>query len=303
MFLLRILITGITGLLGYGLTKTLVEKGVEVSGIYKENKTVADELSTLAKVYPVDITKQSEVKYVFNRVKPDVVIHAAAFASVDGCELFRSLAWEINVNGTQQVVDVAKETNAKLIYISTDYVFDGETGGYTEEDKPNPLNYYGLTKLEGEKIVANNLADYIVARVSLVYGEHPQHRGTINRIIFDLKKGKKLYLVADQFLTPTYSTDIGNMLLELINREATGIYHVAGSTCLSRYDIGKMIARVFEFDDSLISRISMPGADWTARRPRKSCLSVDKLIRFVGKAPRSLEEGLLDLKEKLRIKK
>ena len=300
---MKILITGITGLLGYGLTKTLVGKGIEVFGIYKENKTVASDLSTIATIYPADITKPAEVRYVFNKVKPDAVIHAAAFANVDGCELFKSLAWEINVNGTLNVVNVAKEIGIKFIYISTDYVFDGTIGGYTEEDKPNPINYYGLTKLEGEKVVAENLTNFIIARVSLIYGEHPQYRGTINRIIMDLKRRKSLNLVADQFITPTYSVDIGNILLELINNELTGIFHITGSTCLSRYDIGKMIARVFNFDASLISRISLSGAEWSAKRPLKSCLSVDKLVANIEKAPRGIEEGLNDLKEKLHKKK
>jgi len=295
---MRILITGASGLLGSKLVELSIKKGYEVySGFYGHKPSDG---------FPVrvDVSDRNSVEKTFKIAKPDVVIHAAALTNVDKCEVDKELAWSINVVGTKNIVEQSKKFEAFLIYVSTDYVFDGEKGMYKETDDPNPINYYGLTKLEGEKIVADTLDDYCIVRSSVIYGARPAS-GKINFalwVIKQLKNGKTINIVTDQYVSPTLNTNLAEMILEIAERRLTGIYHLAGATRISRYEFARLIAETFNLSSTLIAPIKMNTLKWIAKRPRDSSLNVSKAKNDLHNPPLEIEDALKKLKEELRVK-
>ena len=192
----------------------------------------------------------------FRAIKPDVVVHAASLTDVDKCETNKELAWKINVEGTKNIVEAAHVAGSFLIYISTDYVFSGEKGLYKENDKPDPINYYGVTKLKAEEIVQTQ-AEYFIARPSVIYGSTPA-AGKVNFalwLIETLRKGERVKIVTDQWNTPTLNTNLAEMTLEVVERRLTGIYHLCGATRVSRLEFATSIANAFRLDPGLIDPV------------------------------------------------
>jgi len=292
---MRILMTGASGLLGSKLTQILVEREHEVYSGYHEHRPL---YGTPIKF---NVSIKNEVEKAFKISQPDVVIHAAALTNVDKCELEKELAWKINVNGTQNIAQFSKKYNSFLIYISTDYVFDGLKGLYSEEDEPNPINYYGLTKLKGEEEIQNTLEDYCIARASVIYGSRPA-TGKINFVLWiieKLRREEKIKIVTDQWNSPTLNTNLTEMLYEIIERRLTGIYHLSGATRINRYDFAKLIAKTFNLDESLIEPTSSDELLWKAKRPRDSSLNTNKAFRTLKNKPLTIEKALKRLKEEL----
>ena len=243
----------------------------------------------------LDVRDKASVKKAFETTKPDVVIHTAALTDVDKCEVERDLAWETNVVGTRNVVEFAK--GAFLIYVSTDYVFSGDRGMYREEDRPDPLNYYGFTKYVGELEVAK-LREYVIARTSAIYGARPA-AGKTNFalwVIEKLRKGEEIRVVTDQWLSPTLNSNLAEMILEIVERRLTGVYHLAGATRIDRYNFAKRVAEIFQLRD-LIKPTSMENMTWIAKRPRDSSLDVTKAMKTLHHKPYYLETALRKLKE------
>ncbi len=210
-------------------------------------------LSVYGNFVKLDISGKAQVEEAFKNIKPDVVVHAATLTDVDKCESNKELAWKVNVEGTKNIVEAAKSAGSFLIYISTDYVFSGEKGCYKETDKPDPINYYGLTKLKAEEIVQTQ-PEYFIARPSVIYGSTPA-AGKVNFalwLIETLRKGERVKIVTDQWNTPTLNTNLAEMTLEVIERRLTGIYHMCGATRVSRLEFAEQIADAFGLDKSLI---------------------------------------------------
>jgi len=180
------------------------------------------------------------VTNLIRKTAPDVVVHTAAFTNVDRCELDRKKAYQINVEGTRNVALGAR--NSKVVYISTDYIFDGEVGMYHENDKPNPVSYYGQTKFEGEQIVQDICDNYIIARTSVLYGWHTR-LNFVSWVIHELQKGNKINIVTDQFNSPTLVDDLAEQIIMLIERDKRGIFHTAGGERISRYEFVNDIVR------------------------------------------------------------
>ena len=222
---MKLLITGASGLYGSKLAKLAVAKGIEVYSTDIQN------LSTYGTFVKLDISGKTQVDESFNAIMPDVVVHAASVTDVDKCETNKELAWKINVEGTKNIVEASQRVGSFLIYISTDYVFSGNRGRYKETDKPDPINYYGITKLKAEEIVQTQ-AEYFIGRPSVIYGSTPA-AGKVNFalwLIETLQKGKRVKLVSDQWNTPTLNTNIAEMTLEVSERRLNGIYHFCGAT-------------------------------------------------------------------------
>jgi dTDP-4-dehydrorhamnose reductase len=197
---LKLLITGASGLYGSKLAQLALSRSIEVysSDIQKS--------SVYGNFVELDISKKEQVNAAFKSTKPDVVVHAATLTDVDKCELNKELAWRVNVDGTKNITDASKEAGAFLIYISTDYVFSGEKGSYVESDSPDPINYYGLTKLEAETAVMQTMpeSDFFIGRPSVIYGSTPA-AGKVNFalwLIETLQKGGRVRIVTDQWNTP-----------------------------------------------------------------------------------------------------
>ena len=249
----------------------------------------------------MDITHRSTTKNIIMKERPDYIILTAAQRNVDYCERNRKEVNKINVNGPRNVALASKEVKAKLIYLSTDLVFNGSKKGFVEEDGTNPLNHYGTTKLLGEKEVSNILDDYAIARVSVLYDWNPfDHTTNFIAWIHDgLSKGKIMELFTDQFRNATYVKNACDALLNICMKDEKGIFHVAGRNCLNRHSIGLKVAEIFGFDKSLITTTTSDKSDWLAVRPKKCCLITDKMENKLGVKSMSIEEGLTSMKAEL----
>jgi dTDP-4-dehydrorhamnose reductase len=260
-------------------------------------------LSVYGNFVKLDISGKTQVDEAFKTIKPDVVVHAATLTDVDKCELNKALAWKVNVEGTKNIVEAAKATGSFFIYISTDYVFGGETGRYKETDAPNPINYYGVTKLKAEEIVKTQ-KKYFIARPSVMYGSTPA-AGKINFalwIIENLRKGEHVKIVTDQWNTPTLNSNLAEMTLEVIERKLTGIYHLCGATRLSRFEFAEQIADVFGLDSGLIDKVLSSQFTLTAKRPIDSSLDTSKAQQTLQHKPLEMDMALKQLKLELSQK-
>jgi len=286
----RLLITGANGLLG--------NKAVELAGRNYEVMPLHHAKPLHDSSLEINIANKEQVLGIFRKLQPDAVIHAAAETDVDKCETQKEHAWNVNVEGTRNVAEACDEVSAKLIHISTDYVFDGEKGYYKEEDKPNPISYYGLTKLEGERRVIAFCKNYAILRTSVIYGWHPWKQNFATWVISQLKQNKEISVVEDHYNTPTLADNLAEMAMEALQRGLKGLYHASGSERISRYEFAKQIAESFQLDPSLIKPIKMSKlVTWIARRPRDSSLSTDKIRKQLRTRPLNITEGLNNMKE------
>jgi len=294
---LKLLITGASGLYGSRLAQLALAKNFEV---YSSD---VQELTVWGNYVKMDISNKEVVDETFRRVKPDIVVHAATLTDVDKCELNKELAWKINVEGTKNVVDASKAAGSFLIYISTDYVFSGEKGNYKETDTPNPLQYYGLTKLKAEELVKTQ-AEYFIGRPSVIYGSTPA-AGKVNFVLWvieTLRKGGRVKIVTDQWNTPTLNTNLAEMTLEVAQRRLTGTYHLCGATRVSRSEFAQQIADAFDLDKSLIDFALSSQFTWPAKRPTDSSLDTSKAKQTLQNKPLEMDEALKRLKLELSQK-
>lgn len=294
---MKLLITGASGLYGTKLAKLAISTGFEV---YSSD---VQELPVSGNFVKMDITNKEVVNETFNRVKPDVVVHAATLTDVDKCELNKELAWKVNVEGTKNILDASKAADSFLIYISTDYVFSGKKGNYKETDTPDPINYYGLTKLKSEELVKTQ-SEYFIARPSVIYGSTPA-AGKVNFalwLIETLRSGERAKIVTDQWNTPTLNTNLAEMTIEVAQRRLTGTYHLCGATRVSRFEFAELIAQTFDLDKNLIDPVLSAQFTWPAKRPMDSSLDTSKAQAILTNKPLEMKEALKNLKLELSQK-
>ncbi|MEM2058559.1 MAG: dTDP-4-dehydrorhamnose reductase [Thermoproteota archaeon] len=268
---MKILLTGATGLLGYNLLRLLLETGYEIIATY-HNSTLDDFLNDIAWVR-VDLEDQEKIMQAVREVAPDVIMHAAAYTDVDGCEVNREKAYRINYLATSAIARIAGKVKAFVVYVSTDYVFDGEKGMYKENDLPNPVNYYGFTKLLGEVAISSILPETsLIVRTSGLYGYSPTGKKNFGIISFEkLLRGEEVYAFYDQILSPTYAYALAMELIKIVEKKITGIIHLAGER-LSRYEFARTLAKVLGADEALIKPISVNDVKLIAKRPKDSSL-------------------------------
>ncbi len=292
---MKLLITGASGLFGSKLAEIATGKNYEVYSGYSQGRPI---YGTAAQF---DISDKNKVEETFKKVDPEVVVHAATLTDVDKCETNKELAWKINVEGTKNIADAAKKNHSFLIYISTDYVFNGEKGQYKETDITNPVNYYGLTKLKAEELVNNSIEESCIARASVIYGSLPA-AGKINFALWlvnKLRKNEAPKAVTDQWNSPTLNTNMAEMTLEIIERKLTGIYHISGATRISRYDFAKLVAQTFNLETNLITPSTTAEFSWPAKRPRDSSLDTLKAQKILKNKPLQIHQALEQLKKEL----
>jgi dTDP-4-dehydrorhamnose reductase len=292
---MKLLVTGASGLLGSKLCNLAVRKKHQVYSVYDQHRPL------LGTPIRVNISDKTAVEETFKHIKPVAAVHAAALTDVDKCELEKDLAWKINVEGTRNIAESCKKHHVFLIYVSTDYVFNGEKGMYREDDKPAPINYYGLTKLEGEESVKDLANEYCIARTSATYGSIPA-TGKVNFALWlldKLRRKEEVKIVTDQWNSPTLNTNLAAMLLEVLERKLTGTLHVAGATRLNRYEFAELLAQGFSLDTSLITPVSSSEISWIAHRPRDSSISVEKASQTLKNRPLEIEEALEKMKKEM----
>ena len=292
---LKLLITGASGLYGSKLAELALRKGHEVYSGFS--------LDQPRNGVPVqfDVSSEKQVEEAFKKTRPEVVVHAASMTDVDKCENNKALAWRVNVEGTRIVTERTAKTGAFMMYISTDYVFNGEKGQYTETDTPDPVNHYGTTKLKAENTVKELIDDFCIARPCVIYGAIPA-AGKINFALWLLNKLRnkaKANIVTDQWITPTLNTNLAAMTLEIAERRLSGVYHVSGATRLSRYEYAEHVAKVFELDSNLIVPVKSTEMHWTAKRPRDSSLDTSKVRKTLRNKPLTINDALKQLKQEL----
>lgn len=295
---MKILITGGSGLLGSSLTPIFSEF-FDVSSTYNKFPFVMDGSSS----YELDITNKNDVLKLVEKIRPDVIIHTAALTDVEFCELNQGIAYKINVEGTKNISEAGKKFSSKIAYISTDYVFDGFKGNYTEKSPTNPINYYGKTKLNGEFQVQDQDDSNLIFRTSL-YGWNIQNKLSFAEwILINLKKGIEINLIKDQYSSLMFINDFAKIILKLVENDKTGLYNIASCEKISKYEFAKSLANVFDLDKTLINPISGDELslklDHKAARPKDVSLNVDK-VNKVSSTP-SIVEGLENMKRSEKI--
>lgn len=255
----------------------------------------------------IDITKKESISHVIQSSDSQIVLHLAAKVDVDGCEKDKDKgvngdAWKINVIGTKYVVEACKKSQKKIIYFSTDFVFDGENppeDGYSEEDTPNPINWYAKTKYEGEKMIQGSNLNWIIARLAYPYRAHFPRLDFVRTVIASLKKNQTLKMVTDHTITPTFIDDVASAIDALITNNAYGIYHLVGSEYVTPFDAGLKIADTFNLPKNLVKKTTRTQYFKNrATRPFKLTLKNDK-IQKLGVKMKGFEEGLKEVKKQM----
>ncbi|THU35887.1 SDR family oxidoreductase [Niastella caeni] len=291
---MKVLITGANGLLGQHLTKLLLHKNYQVIATSRGESRLPFQPSGNYTYYEMDVSNALETFSVMEREKPDVVVHAAAMTQVDDCELRPQQCERINVQGTSQILTDAESFSSHFIYISTDFVFDGEKGNYAEEDDTKPISLYGFSKLQAESMVQTSTIPFSIVRTCLVYGN--LLKGTRSNIVSwvkeSLEQGKTIQVVSDQLRTPTYVEDLAKGIELIIEKKATGIYHISGKDWLTPYDIAIKTAHTFQLDATKIVKVDASTFKQPGRRPLKTGFIIEKARKELGYEPMTFDEGL-----------
>jgi dTDP-4-dehydrorhamnose reductase len=289
---MKVLITGANGFLGNYLTRQLLGKGYKVIATGKgENRLLLPDPGLYYE--SMDITDPFSVHDVFAAHQPAIVVHAAAMSKPDDCEEQQWLAYTTNTEATLTMLANAGEQKSFFIFVSTDFVFDGEKGMYREEDETGPVNFYGRTKEDAEQAVMEYEYDWAIARTVLVYGKPISGRSNILTIVKEkLEKGEEYKVVDDQVRTPTYVEDLAAGIVLIIEKKATGIYHLSGEDVLTPYGMAVSAAHYLHLPASLLKKVTAADFSQVAKRPPKTGFIIDKAKKELGYKPLSFEEGL-----------
>lgn len=284
---MRILVTGASGLLGLNLALEASHEH-EVFGSVNRNVIQTTDFTVLQS----DLTVPGALEELLDEYQPEWVINCAALANIDACEADPVLAEQLNSELPGKLANYVAKGGARLVHISTDAVFDGKRGNYTEQDEPNPLSMYARTKLMGEEAVLTADPQAIVARVNLFGWSLTGTRSLAEWFFNNLSAGKSIMGFTDVFFCPLLVNDLAKILLKMLDVSAQGLYHVVSRECSSKYDFGVRLAKVFNFDQSLIRPALVSDADLTATRSHKLTLNSNKLSSKLGEPLPDLNTGL-----------
>jgi dTDP-4-dehydrorhamnose reductase len=283
---MKFLVTGSAGLVGTSVVHELVGQDHEVYSIYHDTTPIEGTAIHL------DLTDSVKTKFTVKKIKPDVIIHLAALTNVDLCESEKEQAQLLNTKSTEILAQEAAKAGSFFVYASTDYIFDGKIGMKKEDDSPNPLGYYGKTKLDGELALNDLASSWVIARTSTPFGIHPKKKTFPIWVKENLEAKKQIKVLTDQYTSPTYIPNLSKMLIEVATRQFNGIFHLAGATRISRFDFAKMIANSLELDDALILQAKTDEMNWKAKRPLDSSLDVKKATEILNEKPQTIQESL-----------
>jgi dTDP-4-dehydrorhamnose reductase len=290
----KVAIVGGSGLLGQYLVEEALSRGHEVVSTYKGGKPCPG-----GRAIPLDMTDQGAVESFFSREMPDRVLLPAAMTDVDECERKPQLAFSVNVEGSMNIAQACKSCGALLLYVSTDYVFNGFKGSkYYEFETPDPLSIYSKTKLEGERLVMDYSNRNAVCRVAVLYGWNrlSNKDNFVTWVLRSVRAGKEVRLFEDQFVSATYAPHCAKVLTEVSERGLKGLFHASGPNCLSRYQMGMVIAEVFGLDESLMKPSKLKDATFMAKRAENSCLNVENLEAQLDMSMMPFRAGIEDMK-------
>ena len=284
----KILIIGGSGFVGSYIIKHLPTDW-EKFCTYNSNPILTSNLQSF-KIDLLDNTK--EIVTLIQNIKPDYIVHTVAFPSVDYCEEKPMIADKLHIDTTKIIANASAGINSKLLFLSTDAVFEGKINKkYLETDIPNPVNHYGLTKLKAEKIVLESSSNNVVLRTAVIYGKNSKSRFT-NWIISYLKENKQVDPFIDQYNSPTLVDDLALAIIKILKDGVSGLYHATGPTCVNRYDFALMLANEFGLNSTLIKPVTSLEKKQLAPRPNSTCLDSTKLEQTLHFKFRDLQSGI-----------
>ena len=296
-----ILITGANGLLGQKLVELLVQQStVDLIATAKGENRLPN--SAGYRYVSLDITNSGEVHTVFETYQPDVVIHTAAMTNVDTCETDQTGCELLNVTAVAYLIEACQKHDTFLCHLSTDFIFDGTDGPYTEEAIPNPISVYGASKLRAEKLLENSSIRWAIARTVLVFGIVSDMSRT-NIILWvkkSLEEGKQINVVTDQFRTPTLAEDLAMGCWLIAHKEAQGIFNISGSDFLTPYEMAIKTANFYGLPVELIKQADSSTFSQPAKRPPRTGFILDKARRELGYQPRTFDEGIALMAKQIR---
>lgn len=269
---MRILVTGASGLLGLNFCLSMAERHT-ITGITHTHALNNPPFGNLR----ADLVDQEMMRKLILENKPEMVLNCAAMANVDDCEKNQRAAQATNADLPGNIAVICHEENIKLVHISTDAVFDGKMGDYSEEDEPHPLSVYASTKLEGEEKVLKNNPQALVARVNFYGFSLGGKRSLAEFFLNNLREKRQVNGFVDVMFCPLYTPHLAEILMAMVEKDLKGIYHVVSPECLSKYAFGTRIARKFGFDTNLIQPVSVTEGGLTAMRSPKISLNIEKL--------------------------
>lgn len=299
----KILLTGSNGLLG--------QKIIDLLRYHTEYELIAS--SKGENRYPkeggyiyenLDVTNPLELERIVLKYEPSAIIHTAAMTNVDQCESDKENCDKLNVEAVKYLIEVCKKFNTYLVHLSTDFIFDGTAGPYKEEDKANPLSYYGRSKYLAEQLLLESEIEYSILRTIIVYG-YAANMSRTNIVLWAksaLEKGDEIKVVNDQFRMPTLAEDLAQACFNAVQKRAKGIYNVSGKDYMSVIEMVRRIAKHYGLDESKIKETDSSTLNQAAKRPPNTGFIIDKAIRELDYRPHSFEEGLDIVKKQLEKK-
>ncbi|MDP8229254.1 MAG: SDR family oxidoreductase [Candidatus Electryoneaceae bacterium] len=290
----KIFITGSNGLLGRKLIEVL-DSSYNLIGCDLNSEPTDVGHSYLS----LDLTDRRGTIDTIRDIGPDLIIHTAAMTNVDRCELEKEKCWRNNVTATENIVLGADKVNAKVVFLSTDYVFDGREGPYSEDDRPDPISYYGRSKLAAENLLRGSRLDWAIIRTIVLYGHGSNN--FLPWLVGELKAERPVRIVNDQWSNMTFVDDLAVGIDKVISRDFTGILNISGDEFMDRYQFACMIALSFGLDTDLITSVTTSQLHQSAPRPLKSGLKIDKAKHELGFYPHTIDESLLTYKRQTRL--
>jgi dTDP-4-dehydrorhamnose reductase len=289
----KILITGSNGLLGQKLV-FLLSQQADIQLIATSRGANRMDFMDGYQYQEMDITNAEQVAEVIEKVLPDAIIHTAAMTNVDQCEGEKDLCWAMNVKAVEYLVEACEKHQIFLCHLSTDFVFDGQSGPYSEEDLPSPVSFYGWSKYAAEEVVKRAKCPWSIVRTVLVYGitNDMSRSNIILWVKNSLEQHKPIKVVTDQFRTPTLAEDLAMGCYLVVNKKAEGIFHISGKDFLTPYEMAIKTADFFGLDKSLISQVDTKNFTQPAKRPARTGFVLDKAIEVLGYNPVSFKEGI-----------
>jgi dTDP-4-dehydrorhamnose reductase len=293
----RVLIAGANGLLGQQLIKVFCDDyEVHALGLQPRPRLAEGNFA----YHEGDITDRPSLRHLVQNLVPNFIVNAAAFTDVDGSETQREACWRVNVTGVENLLYTAQKIQARMIHVSTDYVFDGKSGPYRETDRPNPLGFYARSKLAGENVLINSKANFAIARTMVLFGAGNEIRPNfVTWLINQLQAGKSLRIVDDQFGNPTLASELAQALRALAESGRNGIYHISGSEMIDRYHFAVKVAEVFDHDASLIQPIKTSDLKQASPRPLRSGFDISKAVAELNIKMSNVVGGLQKFKMEL----
>ena len=294
----KVLITGATGLLGLSLIKGKPPGFDIYAGYYNFPKAQLPAAND-ARHIEFDIKDQKQVLGAFDEVRPDIVVHAASVGNVDYCERNQEEARKTNVEGSRNMIEASRRHNCAFLFMSSNAVFDGEKPPYGEEDDPNPIDYYGKTKLQTEQDLAGSGLKYAIARLITMYGwNHPLERqNPVSWTLANLKQGKQINVVDDIYNNHLYADSAAWAVWAMVSKNTQGIFHIAGSEIASRYELSRAVAKVFGLDERFIKPVKSSFFPSIAPRPKNTSYKIDKMQKGLSVPGLGIKEGLVLMRD------